>query len=90
MQSATYSGTVNAKTGAATLKGSYTNWFDAGTVYGTYSLRGQYTSATAATFKGKFTESGGTGAYKGAKGTGTLTCSTTNAGATSTCTSVFP
>jgi hypothetical protein len=88
VQSATYSATVSAKTGAATEKGSYQNWFDAGTVYGTYSLFGQYTSATAATFKGTFTITGGTGAYKGAKATGPLTCSTTNAGATTTCTSV--
>jgi len=87
VQSATYSATV-AKTGAATEKGTYKNWFDAGTLYGTYSLRGQYTSATAATFKGTFTISGGTGAYQGAKATGLLTCRTTNAGATSTCTSV--
>ena len=87
VQSATFSATV-AKTGAATEKGTYKNWFDAGTLYGTYSLRGQYTSATAATFKGTFTISGGTGAYQGAKATGLLTCGTTNAGATSTCTSV--
>ena len=88
VQSATYSATVNAKTRAATEKGSYTNWFAAGTLYGTYSLRGQYTSPTTATFKGTFTVSGGTGAYKGTKGTGSLSCRTTNAGATSTCTSV--
>jgi hypothetical protein len=88
VQSATYTSTVNAKTGAATLKGTYKNWFDTGTVYGTYSLRGQYTSATAATYKGTYTITGGTGAYKGEKATGPLTCSTTNAGATSSCTSV--
>jgi hypothetical protein len=88
VQSATYTATVNTTTGAATLKGAYKNWFDTGTVYGTYSLRGQYTSATAATYKGTFTIKGGTGTYKGAKTTGALTCSTTNAGATSTCTSV--
>ena len=88
VQSATYRATVNAKTGAATEKGSFKNWFDAGTVQGTYSLRGQYTSPTAATFNGTFTITTGTGAYKGTKATGALTCSTTNAGATSTCTSV--
>ncbi len=88
VQSATYTATVNTKTGAATNNGTFKNWFDAGTLYGTYSLRGQYTSATAATFKGTFTITGGTGAYKGAKATGSLTCSTTNAGATSNCTSV--
>ena len=90
VQSATYTATVNTKTGAATSTGSYQNWFDTGTLYGTYSLRGQYTSATAATFKGTFTITGGTGAFKVTKKTtGTLTCSTTNADATSTCTSVL-
>jgi hypothetical protein len=89
VQSSTYHATVNAKTGAATNKGSYKNWFDDGTVHGTFSLRGQYTSPTAATFKGTFTITGGTGAFRGAKARGTLTCSTTNAGATSTCTSVI-
>ena len=88
VQSSTYRATVNAKTGAATNRGSYKNWFDDGTVHGTFSLRGQYTSPTAATFKGTFTITGGTGAFRGAKVRGTLTCSTTNAGATLTCTSV--
>ena len=89
VQSSTYSATVNSKTGAATNKGAYKNWFDAGTVHGTFSLRGQYTSPTAATFKGTFTITGGTGAFKATKAKGTLTCRTTNAGATSTCTSVL-
>ncbi len=90
VQSTTYTATLNTKTGAATSKGSYQNWFGTGTLYGTYSLGGQYTSATAGTFKGTFTISGGTGAFKATKkATGTLTCSTTNADATSTCTSVL-
>src|SRR5208283_2582927 len=67
VQSATYTATVNTKTGAATSKGPFQNWFDTGTLYGTYSLRGQYTSATAATFKGTFTITGGTGAFKATK-----------------------
>jgi hypothetical protein len=89
VQSATYSATLNAITGAATNKGAYKNWYDAGTTHGTFSLRGQYTSPTAATFKGTFTVTGGTGAFRATKGTGTLTCRTANAGATSTCTSVL-
>jgi hypothetical protein len=89
VQSSTYRATVNAKTGATTNKGAYKNWFDTGTTHGTFSLRGQYTSPTAATFKGTFTITGGTGAFKATKATGTLTCSTTNAGATTTCTSVL-
>jgi len=89
VQSSTYRATINAKTGAATNDGLYTNWFDAGTVYGSFSLRGRYTSRTAATLKGTFTITGGTGAFRGAKAEGTLTCGTANAGATSTCTSVL-
>lgn len=86
VQAGTYSATVNATTGAVMEEGTYTNWYAAGTTYGTFSQ----TSATATTFKGTFTDTGGTGAFKGIKGTGTLTCSTINGGATTTCTTVFP
>jgi hypothetical protein len=88
VESATFTATVNAQTGAVTEEGTYKHWYDTGTVHGTYSLRGQDTSV--ATFKGTFTDMGGTGAFKETKGTGTLTCSTTNAGVTLACTSVFP
>ena len=89
VQSSTYHATVNPKTGAATNRGSYKNWFDTGTVSGTFSLTGRYNSPTAGTFKGTVTVAGGTGAFVGATGIGKLTCSTTSAGATSTCTAVF-
>jgi len=90
VQAGTYSATVNATTGAVTQEGTYTNWYATGTTHGTYSLIGQHTSATAATSKGTVTDTGGTGAFQGIKETGTLTCSTTNGGATTTCTTVFP
>lgn len=88
VSSGTYTATVNAQTGTVTEEGTYKHWYDTGTVHGTYILRGPDTSA--ATLKGTFTDMGGTGAFKETKGTGTLTCSTTNGGATTTCTSVFP
>jgi len=89
VQSSTYHATVNPQTGAATNRGSYKNWFDTGTAFGTFSLTGRYTSPTTATFKGTVTVAGGTGAFVGATGIGKLTCRTTDAGATSTCTAVF-
>ena len=89
VQSSTYHATVNPKTGAATNRGSYKNWFDTGTAFGTFSLTGRYTSPTTATFRGTVTVAGGTGAFAGETGVGKLTCRTTNAGATSTCTAVF-
>jgi hypothetical protein len=88
VESSTYTATVNTQTGTLTEEGTYKHWYDTGTVHGTYSLRGPDTST--ATLTGTFTDMGGTGAFKETKGPGTLTCSTTNAGATSTCTSVFP
>ena len=87
VQSGTYSVTVTA-TGAVIQKGTFTSWFDTGTTHGTYSLIGRYTSATAATFKGTATDTGGTGAFRRINATGPLTCSTTDAGAASTCTRV--
>jgi len=89
VQSSTYTATVNPRTSAATDQGRYTNWFDDGTVSGTFRLTGQYTSPTGATFKGTVTAAGGTGAFTSAKGTGTLTCRTANAGATFSCTAVL-
>ncbi len=88
VQLATYSTTVTA-TGALTQEGTYTNSYATGTTHGTYSLTGQFTSATAATLKGTVTETGGTGAFQGIKATGTLTCSTTDAFAFTTCTAVL-
>ena len=70
VQSSTYRATVNAKTGAATNKGSYKNWFDDGTVHGTFSLRGQYTSPTAAMVQGHVYDYRRNGCVQGSEGQG--------------------
>jgi len=86
--SASYNSTFNPTTGAGTDKGPYTKWLSAGTVHGRYTGTFQFTNSTDATWKNAITISGGTGAYKGVKGTGSESCSTTNGAATETCTTV--
>jgi len=86
--SATYTATVNQTTGAGTAKGTWTKWLLAGTAHGRYSQTFQFTSNNDATYKSAITWTGGTGAYKGVKGTGSETCNTTNGGATLTCKAV--
>ncbi len=79
-----YTETLSA-TGTVSAHGTYKAWFDLGTVRGTYKMAGKLKGATA-TLKGTNTVLGGTGAYHGAKGTGTLSCTTKDAGATFSCT----
>jgi hypothetical protein len=87
--SATYSATVNMTTGAGTSHGTFTKWLLTGTAHGRYSGKFQFTSNTDATYKNAITVSGGTGAFKGVKGKGTESCSTTNGAATLTCKEVL-
>jgi hypothetical protein len=69
---------------AGDLSGPYQQWFNTGSVFGKYSLAPNDngpptpTSFAAASYTGKITVSNGTGAFKGAAGTGTLTCSTSD------------
>ena len=86
--SATYSATIDPTTGAGTATGRWTKWFLDGTVHGRYSETVQFTSQTDATYKQDLTVTGGTGAYEGVKGTASDNCSTTNGGATLSCTTV--
>jgi len=60
---------------------SYTMYFKTGTIYGTYDLTPQEGSFTDTNFTevdslGTLTVTGGTGVDTGAKGTGTMTCTT--------------
>jgi len=89
VESGTYTATVNTTTRAGTLKGTFTHWLLTGTDHGHYSDKFQFTSATDATSEIAITVTGGTGTFKGVKGTGTGSCSTTNAFATQTCKYVF-
>ena len=86
--SATYSAVVNTTTGAGTAHGTFTKWLATGTVRGRYTEKIQFTSDADATYKLATTITGGTGAFKGVKGSGPESCSTTNGGATQTCKSV--
>lgn len=59
----------------------YTLYFPSGTVKGAYHLipqEGSFTDTnfSAVDYLGKLTVTGGTGAFQGVKGTGTMTCST--------------
>jgi hypothetical protein len=64
------------------LSGTYQQWFNAGSLYGDYTLTPQdtgpptSTTFTNASYTGTVTVTGGTGIYRKAAGTGTLTCAT--------------
>lgn len=67
---------------------SYTMYFPTGTIHGKYVLtpqEGSFTNFEESDYLGTWTIVGGTGAYKGAKGTGTSTCTTLD-GIHTTCT----
>jgi hypothetical protein len=66
------------------LSGKYQQWFNAGSLFGTYTLTAQdtgpptTTSFTNASYTGTITVANGTGLFKKATGTGTLACTTTD------------
>ena len=66
------------------LSGKYQQWFNAGSLYGDYTLTAQdtgppsTTSFTNASYTGTVTVTNGTGFFKKAAGTGTLACTTTD------------
>lgn len=66
------------------LSGKYQQWFNAGSLYGDYTLTAQdtgpptTTSFTNASYTGTVTVTNGTGFFKKATGTGTLACTTTD------------
>ncbi len=66
------------------LSGKYQQWFNAGSLYGTYTLTTEdtapptSTSFTNASYTGTITVTNGTGFLKKAAGTGRLACSTTD------------
>jgi hypothetical protein len=66
------------------LSGKYQQWFNAGSLYGSYTLTADdtgpptTTSFTNASYTGTVTVTNGTGFFKKATGTGTLACTTTD------------
>lgn len=67
------------------VTGSFRNYFDHGTEFGTLKLSGKLNGAAVAV-SGPVTIKGGTGAYQNIKGTGKVTCTTKDAGKTYSCT----
>lgn len=84
IQWVTYTETVSS-TGTITAAGPTKAWFDKGTIHGSYKLSGKLVPGTS-TAAGPATITGGTGVYKGSRGTGKITCTTKNAGDTLNCT----
>jgi hypothetical protein len=68
-----------------TVIGSFTNFFPDGTNSGRVRMSGRF-GPGAVTVKGRVTVTGGTGAYKHMKGTGRVSCTTSDASKTFRCT----
>ena len=66
------------------VSGVFTNFFDDGTEHGKVRLSGTLGSGPIMV-SGRVTVKGGTGAYKHIRGTGKVTCTTTDAGKTYDC-----
>lgn len=60
-------------TTTGTASGRYKEWFDLGTIHGAFALS-YVASATGVAYTGSAGITGGTGLYKGAKGSDKLTC----------------
>ena len=84
VQTDTFKETFTSKT-SGTATGPFMQYFDTGTVHGTYTLAITVTGKTSATFKGTATYKGGTGAFSHAAGSIPLSCTSTD-GIHTTCT----
>jgi hypothetical protein len=66
-------------------RGNFKEYFNRGTVHGTYSDSGTF-AGTTGTASGPVKVLGGTGAFRHVKGSGKLTCTTQDAGLHTNCT----
>ena len=83
LQYASYKLTVNAFGSVAIFDpGTFTDYYDAGTTHGSYQFDNTFNPKTDRSFmlRGSVKVLGGTGAYKNAAGSGTITCSTRDLG----------
>lgn len=72
---------------AGTVTGAYKQYYDRGTVHGTFELTFSIAPTGAVTYSGGGTVDGGTGAYRRVRGTVTkLTCSSPDGGVHTSCT----
>lgn len=72
--------------GTGTATGTFKNFYDLGTTRGTASLSFSPSAPGTLTYKGTVTYEGGTGKFKHVRGSGTIECTSTDAGAHRTCT----
>lgn len=68
-----------------TAAGSTRAWFDTGTISAKFNASGPFTTSGPITLTGTAKVTGGTGKYKGAKGTATVNCTTPDLGKTLAC-----
>ena len=72
--------------GQGTVAGTFKNAYDRGTARGTVAMTFTATSPADITYTGTLKYTRGTGAFRRLKGTGTITCTTTDGGAHKACT----
>ena len=77
VQTDTFKETFTSKT-SGSVTGPYKEYFDTGTISGTYTLSITVTGKTSVTFKGTGTVKGGTGAFSHAAGSTAFNCSSTD------------
>lgn len=70
---------------SGSIAGRFKNYYNTGTARGTFALTFSATSPANVTYTGTVTYTGGTGAFMHVKGTGAVTCTTTDGGAHKTC-----
>jgi hypothetical protein len=71
---------TSSSSAGAKVSGPYTEYFAAGTIRGRFNLPFKSSGGTSLTFNGTYSVVGGTGAYKGARASGKLSCSSPDLG----------
>ena len=71
--------------GRGTIAGTFKNAYNRGTAGGTFTLMFSATSPTNITYAGTVTYTRGTGAFSHVRGSGTITCTSSDAGAHKAC-----
>lgn len=67
------------------IAGRFKNYYNTGTLRGTVAMTFSATSPANVTYTGTVTYTNGTGAFSDVKGSGTITCTTTDGGAHKSC-----
>jgi len=72
--------------GKGTVAGTFKNFYSRGTASGTFALTFAATNPMNLTYTGSVAYTGGTAAFRGVRGSGTIHCTTTDGGAHKACT----